>query len=103
LLFWLSSLIEPMFTLKCLSVPKKYRKKLKKKFTFNIFFLKKEKRKNVFLRWFYLNTFTFNDQNFYKKLLKSLLDIFLKNKKSNLYLKKIIIYKKILKKITNTK
>lgn len=103
LLFWLSSIIEPMFTLKCLSVPKKYRKKLKKKFTFSIFFLKKEKRKDVFLRWVYLNTFVFNDLTFYKKLLKSLLDIFLKNKKSNLYLKKIIIYKKILKKLTITK
>lgn len=103
LLFWLSSIIEPMFTLKCLSVPKKYRKKLKKKFTFSIFFLKKEKRKNVFLRWMYLNTFVFNDQMFFKKFLKSLLDIFLKNKKSNLYLKKIIIYKKILKKLTSTK
>ena len=51
----------------------------------------------------YLNTFVFNDQMFFKKFLKSLLDIFLKNKKSNLYLKKIIIYKKILKKLTSTK
>jgi hypothetical protein len=50
LLFWLTNIFEPLFTIKCLSVPKKYRKKLKKKFTFTVFFLKKEKRKNVFLK-----------------------------------------------------
>lgn len=99
LLYWLTSLLEPLFTLKCLGVPKKYRKKLKKKFIFNIFFLKKEKRSMIFLKWLYLNTFLFNDKKFFMKFFKSLLDIFLKNKKSNLYLKKIIIYKKIFKKL----
>ena len=100
LLFWLSSIIEPLFSLKCLSVPKKYRKKLKKKYIFNIFFLKKEKRSSVFLKWLYLNTSVYNDKVLEKKIIKSLIDIFLKNKKSNLYLKKIIINKKIFKKIS---
>jgi hypothetical protein len=50
LMFWLSTLLEPIFVLKCFSAPKHFRKKSGRQHVFNIFFLKKAKRTNIYLR-----------------------------------------------------
>lgn len=47
---WLSDLLEPAFLIKCFNVPKKFRKKLNKRYTFSIHYLPKIKRTKVFLK-----------------------------------------------------
>lgn len=98
ILFWISNILEPIFSIKCLDVPKKYRKKLKKKHLFDIFFLNFEKRKKILLKWLVLNKSFFFEKNYVLSFFKSFILVFLKNKKSELYLKKINIYKKAISK-----
>nr|YP_010632209.1 ymf63 [Cryptocaryon irritans]WBP62325.1 ymf63 [Cryptocaryon irritans] len=93
---WLSSICEPIFGLKHHLIKPKNKKKNKLK-KFFIFHLPKRKRKKVFLKWFYLITFFFNDKNYENKLFQCLIDVFFKFKKSIIYTKKIYIYKKVLK------
>lgn len=92
---WIVENNESIFGIKCESVPKKYRKKLKKRFTFKISYTYPAKRKNLVLRWFYLLTGRYFGNNFRNRVYFLLVDTFFKGKKSVLYLKKLNIYKKV--------
>lgn len=87
---------QPMFGLKCEAVPKKYIKKLKKKFTFRLNYISWNKRNNVIIRWFYLMIGKYPKLKLFNKFFYLLIEVFLKGNKSPLLIKKNNIYKKIL-------
>lgn len=97
-LYWILLIIKPTFFIKCVQIDKKYRKKFKKRFNFKFVYIIQKKRENIALRWLFLNTCNYNGLNFFEKFLKNLLDTFLNGKKSQLFLKKKFILKKVFKK-----
>lgn len=86
-----------MFYIDCMAVPKKYKKKLKKKYLYKVKYLNKTKRINKALKLInnYSNSlkyFNFSDRIFF-----TYLDLILNYKNSYIFNKKLIIYKKIFK------
>lgn len=97
LLNWVFYLIEPMFHIECSIVPKKYRKKLKKKYLYKIKYLNKNKRINKILSWISKYSNTLKTYSILNRKLLVYLDLFLNYKHSYIYSKKISIYKKVFK------
>ena len=97
LLNWIFFLIEPMFYVECSVVPKKYRKKLKKKYLYKIKYLNKSKRTNKILNWITKYSNTLKNFKFLNRQLLVYLDLFLNYKNSYLYDKKLLVYKKVFK------
>jgi len=94
---WVVSLNHSQFDISIQKIPKKYKKKYKKKYIYKIKYLNKRKQVNNVLRWVYLTTHNFNTYGLKKRFFLNSLDLLLNFKKSNLFLKKIIIYKNFLK------
>ncbi len=94
---WLFFWYQPMFYVKCSLVPKKYRKKLKKKYVYSASYVDVLKRKNIALRWilFFLNTF--NSYKAKNRLLLLFSDLIFNFKNSIVYTRKIKMYKKVFK------
>ena len=101
ILYWLSNFLNPVFEVVCHSVPKKYKKKLKKNYFFKLKYNYSVTRERKAFQWLTVYSNDFNDRNLSKRLLKSLFFTFIKGKNSFLYTKKIQIYNRFLKK-TNT-
>ena len=81
----------------CTIVPKKYRKKVKKKYLYKVKYLGIKGRVSKSLKW--IQNYK-NSLKFYSVIDRELfcyLDLILNYKLSYVYLKKIIIYKKIFK------
>lgn len=93
---WFVYLLSPKFDLQCLSVPKKYRKKLKCKFLFKLKYVKEFKKKKKVMKWLYLYNLKFNDLKLVNRLFNSFIFTFFEDKKSFLFSKKLVIYKKVL-------
>lgn len=99
LVYWFSSWNTPLFDLDVQKVPKKYKKKLKKKYTYKIIYLKKNKQNKKALQWVFLNSFNYEDiRTLKQQVLFNTLDTILNYKKSLISKKKILIYKKMFKK-----
>ena len=94
---WLASWYSFLFYVKCERVPKKYRKKLKKNFIFKYVYLIPRKRERFFYRQLKNYIFSFQGLGFKGKLYSGLLDVALNLKTSNLYKRKINLYKSFLK------
>lgn len=97
LLNWCVDFLTPMFGVSCVNVPKKFRKKLKKKYLYNIKYITKHKRERILFKW--ISELVY-DQKFRKienKFLYSFLSVFLNYKNNYIYKKKIFIYKWVLK------
>lgn len=94
---WLFFWYQPMFYVKCSLVPKKYRKKLKKKYVYSASYVDILKRRNIALRWilFFLNTF--NSYKTKNRLLLLFSDLIFNFKNSVVYTRKIKMYKKVFK------
>ena len=94
---WLFFWYQPMFYVKCSLVPKKYRKKLKKKYVYSASYVDVSKRKNIALRWvlFFLNTF--NSYKTKNRLFLLFSDLIFNFKNSIVYSRKIKMYKKVFK------
>lgn len=97
LLNWIFYLVEPMFYIECSVVPKKYRKKLKKKYLYKIKYLNKNRRLNKILNWISKYTNTLKNYSLLNRQLLVYLDLLLNYKNSYIYNKKILIYKKVFK------
>lgn len=97
LLNWIFFLIEPMFHIECSVVPKKYRKKLKKKYLYKIKYLNKSKRVNKILNWISRYSNTIKNYSFLNRQMMVYLDLLLNYKNSYIYNKKLLIYKKVFK------
>lgn len=93
--------IESTFILKCENTPKKKRRK--EKYKLKLIFLKKKLRKNIALKWFYLNTVQQNTKFLKTNITKHFLSLLLQGEDSLLFRRKIQTYKKILQKLKNTK
>lgn len=97
ILNWILLFINPIFYIDCVVVPKKYKKKIKKKYLYKINYLNQSKRRTKSLR--FINNYS-NSLNYFKhldRLTISYLDLILNYKKSYIYFKKINTYKKIFK------
>lgn len=95
ILNWIFNWVKPMFFMDCVVVPKKYRKKLKKKYLYKIKYLSSSNRINRCLKLIknYKNSLKYYS-NFNRELF-CYLDLILNYKYSYIYLKKIDIYKKV--------
>jgi hypothetical protein len=91
------NLNESIFNLKVVKLNKQLIKKLKRKFDFEIKYVKKNKRSNNVLKFIYLNSNSYNYYNFHERLLASFLSIFFQQKSSKIYKKKIYTYSTFLK------
>lgn len=97
LINWILSFINPIFFLECSSVPKKYKKKIKKNYLYKIKYLNKSLRIKKSLR--FINNFS-NSLQYFKlsdRYIIVYLDLLLNYKKSFIYQKKINVYKTIFK------
>lgn len=94
---WLVNWNELIFTIDCTVVPKKYRKKLKKKYLYKVKYLNKNKRLNKIFNWLSKYTNSIKNFNFTNRLLLVYLDTVLNYKNSYIYNKKLLVYKKIFK------
>jgi hypothetical protein len=97
LLNWILSLNTSQFNLEVQKVSKKYKKKLKKKYLYKVKYIKKDRQVSRVLRWIYLINYSFSIHKLKKRFLLNLLDLLLNFKKSNLFLKKVTVYKNFLK------
>jgi len=97
ILKWVITLNYSQFDLNIQKVSKKYKKKSKQKYLYKIKYLNKRKQINKVLKWIYLSNYNFNTYSFKKRCLLNILDLLLNFKKSNLFLKKTMIYKNFLK------
>lgn len=97
LLNWIFSWTQPIFFLDCSVVPKKYKKKLKKKYLYKIKYLNKNVRLKKGLKWITNYSNTLNYYSNTNRMLFTYLDLALNYKNSYIYQKKINIYKKIFK------
>jgi len=95
ILNWILNWVKPMFFMDCVVVPKKYRKKLKKKYLYKIKYLSHSTRLNKSLKLIknYKNSLKYYS-NFNRELF-CYLDLILNYKYSYIYLKKIDVYKKV--------
>jgi ribosomal protein S7 len=94
---WLFFWYQPIFAVKCSKVPKKYRKKLKKKFTFSTNYINVIKRRTIALRWIFYFSNTFNSFKMKNRLLLLFSDLIFNFKDSVIYKRKIKMYKKVFK------
>lgn len=97
LINWIFSWSNPMFCIECSVVPKKYRRKLKKKYLYKIKYLNKIKRISKILSWILQYANTLKNFKFLNRIFITYLDLLLNYKNSYLYNKKLLIYKKIFK------
>jgi len=97
LLTWIFSWAQPMFCIECSVVPKKYRRKLKKKYLYKIKYLNKVRRVSKVLNWIVKYSNTLKNFSFINRQLLVYLDLLLNYKNSYVYNKKLLIYKKIFK------
>lgn len=94
---WLFFWYQPIFCVKCSLVPKKYRKKLKKKYVYAVNYIDPLKRKNISLRWMLHFLDSFNNYNFKNRLFLLLGDLIFNFKKSVMYDRKVRMYRKMFK------
>lgn len=94
---WLVGWNELIFTIECTVVPKKYRKKLKKKYLYKVKYLNKGKRLNKIFNWLSKYSNSIKNFNCVNRLLLVYLDTVLNYKNSYMYNKKLLVYKKIFR------
>ena len=97
LLNWIFTWAQPMFCIECSVVPKKYKRKLKKKYLYKIKYLNKIRRVSKVLNWIVKYSNTIKNFNFLNRQFLVYLDLLLNYKNSYIYNKKLLIYKKIFK------
>jgi hypothetical protein len=94
----LISLNESIFNIKVLKLNKKNKKRLKKKYDFEVKYLKKHKRAGNVFKALHLFSNSFNYYNYNERLLASIFTTFFFQKSSKIYKKKLLAYSSILKK-----
>lgn len=97
ILFFFNSLLEPFFYMRVKKVEKKYRKKLKKKFTIQPIYVKPKKRSSFVLRSIVNYTNLFSSYSFSERLFLAVFKSFTEQKNSFLYKRKLFMYSKLFK------
>ncbi len=94
---WLFFWYQPIFCVKCSLVPKKYRKKLKKKYVYSVNYIDPTRRKNISLRWMLHFMDNFSSYKLNNRLFLLFSDLIFNFKKSVMYERKVIMYRKMFK------
>ena len=94
---WIFEWNELLFAIDCTVVPKKYRKKLKKKYLYKVKYLNKTKRLFKVLNWFVKYSNSIKNYSLNNRIFLVYLDTILNYKNSYIYNKKLLVYKKIFK------
>lgn len=89
---------ESIFNIKVVKLDKRNKKRLKKKYDFEVKYLKKQKRKGFVFKALHLYSNSFNYYKYHERLLASLLTTFFFQKNSKIYKKKLFAYSSVLKK-----
>jgi hypothetical protein len=92
------NLNESIFNIKVIKLNKKLKKRFKKKFDFEVRYLRKHKRSLNVFKSLHLYSNSFNYYKYYERLLASLLLTFLNQKESKIYKRKLVSYSLVLKK-----
>jgi hypothetical protein len=92
------NLNESIFNIKVLKLNKRNKKRLKKKYDFEIKYLKKEKRAGNVFKSLHLFSNSFNYYKYNERILASVFTTFFFQKSSKIYKKKLLAYSSILKK-----
>lgn len=94
----ISEFLAPRFTVQCEKLSKRLKKKTKLKYKFRLKYVQFHNDFKKALKWIYFYSKFFNKATLSGRLFYAILFTFFEEKKSFLYLKKIKIYKKMLKK-----
>lgn len=97
ILHFFSSLLEPFFYMRVKKVEKKYRKKLKKKFTIQPIYVKPQKRVGFVLKTLVNYTNLFSSYSLSERMFLSLFKTLIEQKNSFLYRRKLYMYSKLFK------
>jgi len=97
ILIFFNSLLEPFFYMRVKKVEKKYRKKLKKKFTIQPIYVKPNKRNSFVLRSLVNYTNLFSAYSFSERLFLAIFKSLTEQKYSFLYRRKLFMYSKLFK------
>jgi hypothetical protein len=92
------TLNESIFNIKVLKLNKRNKKRLKKKYDFEIKYLKKEKRAGNVFKSLHLFSNSFNYYKYNERILAAIFTTFFFQKSSKIYKKKLLAYSSILKK-----
>jgi hypothetical protein len=96
--------LSQIFSIKCIAVPKKFKKKFKKKYLFKLYQIPALRRNNIFLKAFSLHISEFKNRSLEDRLTSMFFTVICGYKDSFLYKKKLYIYKWVLKnKVTSGK
>jgi len=97
ILIFFNSILEPFFYMRVKKVEKKYRKKLKKKFTIQPLYVKPTKRSSFVLRSIVNYTNLFSSYSFAERLFLAVFKSLTEQKYSYLYRRKLFMYSKLFK------
>lgn len=97
ILDWTVLLSKPTFSIECSRVPKKYKKKLKKKYIYSTRYLPHNLRMKNSINYIKFEIRSSPYQTLLNRTLNVYLDMILNYKMSSIYKKKILVYKKIFK------
>lgn len=97
ILDFFASILEPFFYMRVKKVEKKYRKKLKKKFTIQPIYVKPQKRLNFVLRTLVNYTDLFSVYSLSERTFLALFKSLIEQKSSFLYRRKLYMYSKLFK------
>jgi hypothetical protein len=91
------SLIKPPFVLQTTSVPKKLKRKIGLKYLIKIAYKNENDRFAIALKQLISNCMSFDDANFKNRLYKSIMSTFYAGKNSELFNKKLLVFRKFFK------
>ena len=97
ILLFFTSILEPFFYMRVKKVEKKYRKKLKKKFTIQPIYVKPAKRNSFVLRSLVNYTNLFSTYSLSERLFLAIFKSLTEQKNSFLYRRKLYMYSKLFK------
>jgi hypothetical protein len=97
ILFFFNNVLEPFFYIRVKKVEKKYRKKLKKKFTIQPIYVKPIKRSSFVLRSLINYTNLFSSYSLSERVFLALFKSLTEQKQSFLYRRKLYMYTKLFK------
>jgi len=95
----ISDFLAPRFIIQCDKLPKRLKKRMKVKYKFRLKYVQFHNDFKKALKWLYFYSKFFNKATLSGRLFYAILFTFFEEKKSFLYLKKIKIYQKMLKKV----
>lgn len=100
LIYYLGKFIACAYSVSAIPIPKKLKRKKKKaKFIFKLKYVRTQIRERVAMKWLKHSVLYYNNRKILIKLYKSIVNTCVEGKNSNLFKKKLHLYKKIFGKV----